>query len=83
MLAADLPEHGLQSGEIGTVVLVHRGGEGFTVEFMTLEGDTTTVVTLRASQVRPVGAEEIAHARSRSLSFRLRIEEQLSWSVLA
>ena len=67
VLAADLPEHGLKSGDIGTVVLVHREGEGFTVEFITLEGDTIAVVTLRASQVRPVGAEEIAHARPLSL----------------
>jgi hypothetical protein len=67
VLAADLPEHGLKSGDVGTVVLVHREGEGFTVEFMTLEGDTIAVVTLRAAQVRPVGAEEIAHARPLSL----------------
>jgi hypothetical protein len=67
ILAADLPEHGLKSGDVGTVVLVHRDGEGFTVEFMTLEGETIAVVTSRASQVRPVGAEEIAHARPLSL----------------
>ena len=63
VLAADLPEHSLQRGDIGTVVLVHRGGEGFTVEFMALEGGTIAVVTLRATEVRPVCAKEIAHAR--------------------
>ena len=36
-------------------------------EFMTLDGETIDVVVLKASQVRPVGAEEIAHARPLSL----------------
>lgn len=64
VLTEDLPEHGLQIGDVGTVVLVHRGGAGYEVEFMTLRGETLTVVSLRADQVRPVGAREIAHARS-------------------
>lgn len=62
-LTKDLPEHGLVSGDIGTVVLVHRGGEGFEVEFSTLFGKTVAVVTLSASQVRPINPREIAHAR--------------------
>jgi hypothetical protein len=28
ILDSDLPEHGLRRGDIGTGVLVHRGGEG-------------------------------------------------------
>jgi hypothetical protein len=67
VLDADLAEHGLQRGYVGTVVLVHRGGEGFTVEFMTLDGDTVAVVTLRAAQVRPVGEDDMPHARPLSL----------------
>jgi hypothetical protein len=63
-LTKDLPEHGLVRGDIGTVVLVHRGGEGFEVEFMTLDGETVAVVTLEASRVRPISPMEIAHARS-------------------
>ena len=54
VLAADLPEHGLTKGDLGTVVLVHESGQGFTVEFMTLAGRTVAVVTLLAHQVRPV-----------------------------
>src|SRR5438552_10955983 len=38
VLTTDLPEHGLARGDIGTVVLVHEGGKGCTVEFMTLAG---------------------------------------------
>ena len=64
VLTTDLPEHGLTSGDIGTVVLVHEGGRGFMVEFMTLAGTTVAVVTLLAQQVRPIAKDEIAHARS-------------------
>lgn len=63
VLAADLPEHGLKQGDIGTVVLVHRGGEGYEVEFITLDGHTVAVVSLSGTQVRPIGHSEIAHAR--------------------
>jgi hypothetical protein len=63
VLSTDLAEHGLREGDIGTVVLVHRGGAGYEVEFITLEGETIAVVSLEASQVRPIGTKEIAHAR--------------------
>lgn len=62
-LKDDLPEHGLVKGDIGTVVLVHGGGEGYEMEFATLKGKTVAVVTLSASQVRPINQREIAHAR--------------------
>ena len=63
VLTGDLPEHGLTKGDIGTVVLLHEGGKGCTVEFMTLTGKTLAVVTLLADQVRPIAKDEIAHAR--------------------
>ncbi len=63
VLTSDLPEHGLRSGDIGTVVLVHRDGEGYEIEFTTLGGETLAVVTLNAAQVRPAARREIAHAR--------------------
>lgn len=65
-LAVDLPEQGLRAGDLGTVVMVHRDGEGYEVEFMTLDGETIDVVTLFASQVRPIEEREIAHARKLS-----------------
>jgi hypothetical protein len=64
VLTADLPEHGLKQGDIGTIVMVHRGGEGYEVEFMALDGETLAVVTLLPSHVRPIGHGEIANARS-------------------
>jgi len=63
VLTADLPEHGLLRGDLGTVVLVHDGG-GYEVEFVTLDGETIAVVSLFANQVRPVGPREIAQARA-------------------
>ena len=63
VLTTDLPEHGLTRGDLGTVVLLHEDGQGCTVEFMTLAGRTIAVVTLLASQVRPIATDEIAHAR--------------------
>ncbi len=63
VLTEDLPEYGLKRNDIGTVVLVHKHGKGFEVEFMTLDGETVAVVTLRASQVRPVDKKEIAMVR--------------------
>ena len=63
VLTTDLPEHRLAKGDIGTVVLVHEGGEGCTVEFMTLTGSTIAIVTLLAHQVRQTARDEIAHAR--------------------
>ena len=62
-LAVDLPEHRLKKGDVGTVVLVHRAG-GYEVEFMTLDGETLTVVSLSPDQVRPIGRREIAQARA-------------------
>lgn len=63
VLTCDLPEQKLAAGDIGTVVLVHGEGAGYEVEFMTLDGETIAISTLRADQVRRAHADEIAHAR--------------------
>jgi hypothetical protein len=63
VLTTDLPEHRLERGDIGTVVLVHRDNKGYEVEFVTLDGETVAVVSLYPSQVRPIAHREIAHAR--------------------
>ena len=64
VLATDLSELGLMAGDLGTVVLVHEGGRGFEVEFLTLDGETYAVTTLMADEVRPSDRHEIAHARA-------------------
>jgi Domain of unknown function (DUF4926) len=63
VLTADFAEEGLKTGDVGWVVLVHREGAGFEVEFVTLTGEAVSVVTVPANAVRPVAAKEIAHAR--------------------
>ena len=63
ILTCDLPEHRRTRGDIGTVVLIHQGGQGFEVEFTTLDGETLAIVTLMADQVRPCKPREIAHVR--------------------
>jgi len=62
VLTVDLPEHGLKTGDVGTVVLMHDSG-GYEVEFITLGGATLAVMTLTHDQVRAVGGREIAQAR--------------------
>lgn len=62
VLTVDLPQHRLCRGDVGTVVLLH-GDRGYEVEFVALNGETLAVVSVEGSQVRPIGAGEIAHAR--------------------
>ena len=67
VLTSDLPEEGLKAGDVGTIVHVHRHGEAFEVEFLTLDGDTVAVATVLASQVRAVSNKDITHARQMGL----------------
>ncbi len=52
VLTVDLPEHRLQKGDIGTVVLLHQK-KGYEVEFMTLGGTTLAVISLTPSTGSP------------------------------
>ena len=63
VLTKAIPDQGLTAGDVGTVVHVHKHGEAFEVEFLTLHGKTVAIATLLASQVRPVQKKEITHAR--------------------
>ena len=63
VLTTNLPGEGLEAGDIGTVVHIHKGGEGYEVEFMTLTGETVAIVTLLSGQVRPLNRRDLAHAR--------------------
>ena len=63
VLTADLPKEEFTADDVGTVVHIHREGEAFEVEFMTLGEETIAVTTVLSSHVRPVGKREITHAR--------------------
>ena len=64
VLNAPIPGEGLEPGDVGTVVHIYSDGLAYEVEFTTLEGKTAAVVTVEASQVRPVDKREITHART-------------------
>jgi len=64
VLTRDLAAEGLEAGDIGTVVHIHGAAAGYEVEFMTLAGETVSVVTLLPDQVRPIARREIAHVRA-------------------
>ena len=53
----------LKVGDLGTAVMVHGNGEGFELEFVTLDGETVAVTSLFTHQVRAIGEREIPHAR--------------------
>lgn len=63
VLKTGVPAKGLEAGDVGTIVHIYRDGAAYEVEFTTLNGDTAAVVTVEASQVRPVHEREITHAR--------------------
>ena len=63
ILTEDLPEYRLKTGDIGTVVLLHQEGEGYEVEFATLDGETLAVTSVFASQIRLAMPNEIPRAR--------------------
>lgn len=64
ILTRDLPEHRLVAGDIGTIVAIHQGGKGYTLEFATVHGDTVAIVTVHAAEVRPAREREVPHVRA-------------------
>jgi hypothetical protein len=63
VLKKDLSDHGLECGDVGTVVHRYGAGEALEVEFVTGEGKTVGVLTLNAEAVRPMRSKEVLHAR--------------------
>ena len=66
VLTVDIPAAGLEAGDVGVVVHVHRNSQAFEVEFMTLAGGTLTIQTLEAQQIREAGNLDIPHVRERA-----------------
>jgi len=63
VLTTNVPDEGPVAGDVGTVVHIHKGGEGYEIEFMTLTGETVAIVTLLAGQVRSLNRRDLAHTR--------------------
>ena len=63
VLTRDLPDHELETGDVGVIVHCHSES-AFEVEFITGEGVTVAVVTLGSEDLRLMDASEILHVRS-------------------
>ncbi len=50
VLTEDIAASGLQAGDVGVVIHIHREGAAYEVEFMTLDGGTLAIETLEARQ---------------------------------
>jgi hypothetical protein len=72
VLTRDLPEDGLEAGDVGVILLTHEGHDkappGYTVEVTTLLGETVAVVDVPADFVRPAVERDVRHARSVPMS---------------
>lgn len=56
--------HGLESGDVGTIVHIYQDSQAYEVEFVTAEGATVAVLTLTGFDVRPFASREILHVRA-------------------
>jgi hypothetical protein len=62
VLVQNLPVEGLQEGDLGTVVEL-LDADTFEVEFVAASGRTQALVTLTASDVRPVRDDDLVAVR--------------------
>ncbi len=62
VLEKDLPTLGLKAGDVGAVVELYEP-DGVEVEFVAASGRTQAVVTLKASDVRPVADNDLLAVR--------------------
>ena len=61
VMKADMPSHGLKSGDVGAVVHVYSA-DAIEVEFVTASGHTQALVTLATRLVRPVASGGSGHS---------------------
>jgi hypothetical protein len=62
VLNRDLPEHGLQRGDLGAIVEIYDGN-GLEVEFVTASGRTGALLTLTEADVRQVADADLVAVR--------------------
>lgn len=70
MLGRDFPEHRLRRGDIVKLVEHHRapdGSEGYSVEAFNALGETVSVVTVDAADLKSLGEDQILCARTRDV----------------
>ena len=59
----DIPEHGIERGNIGVIVHTYEDESAVEVEFVSGEGTTLGVITLLSKDVRLMKKDEILHVR--------------------
>ncbi len=59
----DIPDHGIERGDIGVVVHTYEDKSAVEVEFVSGEGTTLGVITLQSEDVRLMKKDEILHVR--------------------
>lgn len=62
VLARDLPEHGLRTGDLGTIVHLYSA-EAAEVEFVRGSGVAQALVTLPTADLRPIQADDLLTVR--------------------
>ena len=60
------PDTKLARGDVGTVVHVYKNGAAFEVEFVDGGGNTISLITLDAEDVRKIKPGEMLHTRTTS-----------------
>jgi hypothetical protein len=63
VLTRDIIAHGLQQGEVSTVVHTYQDRQTFEVECVTAQRTTVAVLTLEPTDIRPVGDRATLHVR--------------------
>jgi len=63
VLACDLPAEGLRAGDLGAIVEIYEP-DGIEVEFVTASGRTGALVTLKPTDLRPVGDSDLVTVRT-------------------
>ena len=71
VLAVDVPEKGLEKGDVATIVEEHPitdGETGYTLEVFNALGDTVAVVTVPESAIATMTADEVLSVRRFSVA---------------
>lgn len=63
VLKTDQPEHGLKRGDLGAIVDIYSP-DAIEVEFVTASGRTKALITVRPSDIRDVGDDDLVAVRS-------------------
>jgi hypothetical protein len=63
VLKRSLPSLGLEPGDVGVVVHNYGSGAAYEVEFLSLDGNTIGVCTLKAADLRQASGRAVGHER--------------------